>query len=152
MSNNKKSVPKIFIDKNGNWFQDGIKITHKWTYLANNKNLDIDSQGKFFIDEGNGRFYVEVEDTPFVVKMINKKVDEFQIQLNDESTEKLNFENFYINEQNIPYVKVKNNKFNARFTSAAYYELIKYATSDNDEIYIIDSGKKYYLSDKKSIK
>jgi hypothetical protein len=69
-SENKK--PRIFIDKKGNWFQDGIKITHHWTYLENNRNLDNDKDGRFFVDDGYGRVYVEVEDTPFVVKMVNK--------------------------------------------------------------------------------
>ena len=69
--------PKIFIDKQGNWFQDGIKITHKWTYLANNRNLHMDKEGNFYIDEGWKKVHVEVEDTPFVVKMVDKKGMDF---------------------------------------------------------------------------
>ena len=86
-SENKK--PRIFIDKNGNWFQDGLKITHRWTYLENNKNLDVDEEGSFFVDEGYGRVYVEVEDTPFVVKMINRTNGNFMAVLNDETVEQL---------------------------------------------------------------
>ena len=141
-----KTKPKIFIDKRGNWFQDGIKITHKWTYLTNNKNLHKDSEGTYYVDEGTGKIQVEVEDTPFVVKMIEKNDDKFYLKLNDETEEKLEFETLKFNKENIPYVKVKNNEFTARFNSAAYYELMKYVENDQDELYISEIGKKYYLS------
>ena len=49
MKNRQQSKdPRIFIDSRGRWFQDGIRITHRWTYLENNKNLDVDENGRFF--------------------------------------------------------------------------------------------------------
>lgn len=146
MNNNRK--PKIFIDKRGNWFQDGIKITHIWTYLSNNKNLDIDNNGKFFVDEGNGRFYVEVEDTPFVVKMVYRNKDHFLVKLNDLTLEKLNFKTLYTGKENVLYVKVKKNKFDARFTRAAYYELMKNVVFENENYFIENEGEKLILEDK----
>ena len=140
-----KRIPRIFIDKRGNWFQDGIRITHKWTYLSNNRNLDIDSNGNFYVDEGTGRIPVEVEDTPFVVNMVYQDNGEYYIRLNDETTEKLSFADLTINKENIPYTKVKNNKFTARFTTTAYYELTKHAISDGEMCYIVEKGKKHYL-------
>ncbi|MGH7884581.1 MAG: hypothetical protein ACRENO_02660 [Thermodesulfobacteriota bacterium] len=145
MENNKK--PRIFIDKRGNWFQDGIKITHIWTYLSNNKNLDADDKGNFFIDEGTGRFYVEVEDTPFVVKMVYRNKDHFLIKLNDLTLEKLNFKTLFIGNENVLYVKVKNNKFDARFTRAAYYELMKNVAFENGNYFIENEGAKLTLKD-----
>ena len=123
----KSKEPKIFIDSRGRWFHDGIRITHRWTYLENNKNLDVDEDGKFFVEEGGDRVYVECEDTPFVVTMATKTEDGFSLRLNDESQEKLDFESFTIAKNNIPYLRVKNGKFKARLLRAAYYELIKCA-------------------------
>ena len=134
--------PKIFIDKQGNWFQDGIKITHKWTYLANNRNLHMDKEGNFYIDEGWKKVHVEVEDTPFVVKMVDKKGDGFYALLNDQTVEKINFDNMWINSDNVPYTKVKNNKYKARFLRPAYYELAKYAVQDGNDFSIIINDKK----------
>lgn len=134
--------PKIFIDKQGNWFQDGIKITHKWTYLANNRNLHMDKDGNFYIDEGWKKVYVEVEDTPFVVKMVDKKGNGFYAILNDQTVEKINFDNMWISSENVPYAKVKNNKFKARFLRPAYYELAKYAVQDGDDFSLIINDKK----------
>ena len=137
-----KNKPRIFIDKRGNWFQDGLKITHRWTYLENNKNLDIDEEGRFFVDEGLGRVYVEVEDTPFVIRMIDKKDNCFYLILNDETVEEFNLENIWFNNENVPYTKVKNNKYDARFLRPAYYELMKHAEQEGDEFYFNSAGKK----------
>ncbi len=137
--------PRIFIDSRGRWFHDGVRITHRWTYLENNKNLDVDEDGRFFVQEGGSRVYVECEDTPFVVTMVGKTEDGFSVRLNDESREKLDLTTFTIAEQNIPYIKVKNGKFEARLLSAAYYELMRHAGKDEKGFYLEFGGNRYYL-------
>ena len=141
-----KNKPRIFIDKRGNWFQDGIKITHRWTYLENNKNLDVDEQGRFFVDEGFGKVYVELEDTPFVIKMIDKKNDKFYLILNDETVEEFQLEHIWFGQDNVPYTKVKNDKYDARFLRPAYYELMKYAEQEGDEFYLKSGNKKIKIN------
>lgn len=137
--------PRIFIDSRGRWFHDGVRITHRWTYLENNKNLDIDADGRLFVEEQGGRVYVECEDTPFVVTMVGKTEDGFSIRLNDESREKLDFTTLTIAEQNIPYIRVKNGKFEARLLRAAYYELMRHARKDEKGFYLEFGGGRYYL-------
>ena len=137
---------RILIDKRGNWFQDGIKIEHRLTYLYNNKLLDIDDEGRFYIDDGMCRMYVRVEDTPFVVKMLRKEGDNYYIRLNDETEEKLNLSELRINDEHVPYTIVKEGKFDARFTRPAYYELMKHAVQEGDSFYIESEGQKHYLS------
>ena len=137
--------PRIFIDSRGRWFHDGVRITHRWTYLENNKNLDVDEDGRFFVQEGESRVYVECEDTPFVVTMVTKTEDGFSMRLNDESREKLDLTTLTIAEQNIPYVRVKNGKFEARLLSAAYYELMKYAGKDEKGFYLESGRSRSYL-------
>ena len=141
---NKK--PRIFIDKNGNWYQDGLKITHRWTYLENNKNLDMDEEGTFFVDEGYGRVYVEVEDTPFVIKMVSENKGIFTAVLNDETGEQFSPGEITICEKNVPYIMVKNKRFKARFTSRAYYELAKHIVQDGDDFYINTENGKVKIS------
>jgi len=136
---------RFFIDKRGNWFQDGIKIQHRGTYLYNNKLLDRDDEGRFYLDEGSGKLYIEVEDTPFVVKMVDKRGEDFYIILNDETEEKLDFTRFRMSGDNIPYASVKDGKYEARFTRPAYYELMKYAKKEGDEFSITVGGDKYSL-------
>lgn len=137
--------PRIYIDKRGRWFQDGVAITHRWTYLHNNKLLSRDEEGRYYIEEGGGRIYVEAEDTPFVVKMIDKRSDGFYIILNDETQEKLDLDVLRMNEKNVPYAKVKNGKFEARFLRPAYYEFTKYLKKEGDKFYVESDGNKFLL-------
>ncbi|HEX3034008.1 MAG TPA: DUF2946 family protein [Thermodesulfobacteriota bacterium] len=141
--------PRIFIDKRGRWYQDGIAITHKWTYLHNNRLLSRDEEGRYYIDEGRGRIYVKVEDTPFVVKMMDKRSDGFYAILNDETEEKLDFDTVWMNEENTPYIKVKNGEFEARFARPAYYEFTKYLRQEGDKFYIEVNGTRHPLKSKK---
>jgi hypothetical protein len=144
-----KFRPRIYIDKEGNWYQDGIPILHRWTYLYNNKLLRRDEEGRYYIDEGRGRVYAYVEDTPFVVKMIDKRDDGLYIILNDETEEKLDFNTLWMNEENIPYTKIKNGEFEARFSRPAYYEFTKYLKQEGDKFYIEVDGTKYFLKSEK---
>ena len=142
---NKEINYRFLIDKRGNWFQDGIKIQHRLTYLYNNKLLKRDEEGNYYLDEGSGKLYIKVEDTPFVVKMIDKKGEDFYIILNDETQEKLDLNTLSINNENIPYAKVKNTEFDARFTRPAYYEFMKDLIREDDNFYIMSNEKKHLL-------
>ena len=141
--------PRIYIDKEGNWYQDGIPILHRWTYLYNNKLLRRDEEGRYYIDEGRGRVYAQVEDTPYVVKMIDKRTNGLYLILNDETEEKLDFNVLWVNKENIPYTKVKNGEFEARFSRPAYYEITKYLKQEGDKFYIEINGTKFLLKSKK---
>lgn len=143
-----KFQPRIYIDKEGNWYQDGIPILHRWTYLYNNKLLRRDEEGRYYIDEGRGRIYAHVEDTPYVVKMIDKRTDGLYLILNDETEERLDFDALWMNEENIPYTKVKNGEFEARFSRPAYYEITKYLKQEGDKFYIEVNGVRYPLRSK----
>ncbi|OGE23435.1 MAG: hypothetical protein A3J42_04335 [Candidatus Dadabacteria bacterium RIFCSPHIGHO2_12_FULL_53_21] len=130
---------RFFIDKTGNWFQDGIRIRHRGTYLYNNRLLDMDEEGRFFVDEGSGRLYVEVEDTPYVVKMVYRRGEEFYLRLNDETEEILDLGSLRLTAENVPYANVKNKRFEARLSRPACYELMKYAEKEGD-CYSIETG------------
>lgn len=136
---------RFLIDKNGNWFQDGIKIQHRHTYLYNNKLLKRGDDGVYFLDEGSGKLFIKVEDTPFVVKMVDKKDEDYYLTLNDETREKLDLRTLRINDDNIPYAKVKNGEFDARFTRPAYYEFMKDLRKDGQNYYINSDGKEHML-------
>jgi len=145
MDQQEQKEPRLFIDNRGNWFQDGIKIQHRLTYLYNNALLDRDEEGRYFLDDGSCRLYVRVEDTPFVVKMVRKENGDYYITLNDETEEKLDLNTLRINHENIPYTKVKNEKFDARFMRPAYYEFMRHAVQDDEDYYIESEGVRHYL-------
>jgi hypothetical protein len=143
-----KFKPRFFIDKEGNWFQDGIPVLHRWTYLHNNKLLSRDEEGRYYVDEGSGRLYVEVEDTPFVVKMVDMREDGFYAILNDETEEKLDLDKLWMNEENVAYTKVKSDRYEARLLRPAYYELTKRLIEEGDNFYIEVKGIKHRVKRK----
>lgn len=138
--------PRIFIDRRGRWFQDGVRITHRWTYLENNRNLDADGDGRLFVDEGAGRVYVECEDAPFVVTTVDRGKDGFFLRLNDESVEELDFATLTFSGENVPYAMVRGRKFRARFSRPAYYEFMKHARRDGKGFYVESRGERHYVN------
>ena len=63
----------------------------------------------------------------------------------DETKEKLDLNTLSINNENIPYAKVKNGEFDARFTRPAYYEFMKDLIREDDSFYIMSNEKKHLL-------
>jgi hypothetical protein len=143
-----KFKPRFFIDKEGNWFQDGIPVLHRWTYLHNNKLLSRDEEGRYYVDEGSGRLYVKVEDTPFVVKMVDMREDGFYAILNDETEERLDLDKLWMNEENVAYTRVKKDQYEARLLRPAYYELTKHLIEEGDNFYIQVKGIKHRIKRK----
>lgn len=135
--------PRIYIDKEGNWYQDGIPVLHRRTYLVNNANLGRDSQGRYYVDEGRGKVYAIVEDTPFVVKMIREEAAGLMIVLNDETIETLDVGKIEFSRENVPYIEVKGGRFEARFSRPAYYELARYIVGEHETYYIVYKGAKH---------
>ncbi|MGQ0792741.1 MAG: hypothetical protein ACT4NX_01485 [Deltaproteobacteria bacterium] len=143
---NNATRARLFIDKDGNWHQDGILIRHRWTYLHNNKLLDRDGDGRYFVDEGSGKLYVEIEDTPYIVKMVDRREDGFYYAiLNDETDERLDLPSVRLNSENIAYARVKAGRFDARFSRPAYYEFAKRLAHDGEDFFIEQDGVKYAI-------
>lgn len=138
----------IRIDKEGNWFYNGLPIINKKIYLFFNKHLETGTDGNYIIRVGDETCRLEVEDTPYVVNGLSLVKSEedgrscFKIRLNDETEENLDLNSLYINPNNIPYCKVKSGKFPARFLRAAYYQLAQYIENDRDEFYLSLNGEK----------
>ncbi len=138
-------TPRIFIDKKGGWFQDGVPITHRWTYLENNRNLRPADGGGFEVVEGKVVIPVEVEDTPFVVVSAELTNAGILVGINDETSEALTEEaDLRVNSDNVPYARIKEGRFRARFLSRAYYAIASAARPVPEGGFIIESAGKEY--------
>ncbi|MBI4962685.1 MAG: DUF1285 domain-containing protein [Desulfomonile tiedjei] len=125
---------KLFIDKEGRWFQNGAEIVHPEIYRLFNQALEKSPDGGYLVRMGQEICSVEVEDAPFVVKrMIEDDHDRLLLELNDGTQEPFDPKTFWIGEQNIPYCRVKNGGFHARFSRPAYYQLARHIVTDEDE-------------------
>ncbi len=89
---------------------------------------------------------VIVHDAPFVVTTVDHQPDgSVWIKLSDGTTEELKPDCLWIGNDNIPYSKVKNGVFHARFSRAAYYQLARHIVMDEKEgKYYLGTGNRKY--------
>ncbi len=134
-------IPRIFIDRNGKWFQDGIPVTHRWTYLENNRNLRPSKDGGFEVAEGGVVIPVEVEDTPFVIVSAELTDSGIRVGINDGTFETVTGGNsLTVNRDNIPYASIKKGVFRARFLRRAYYAIGANAKPLPGGGFVVESG------------
>lgn len=125
---------KLFIDKDGRWFQNDKEIIHSGIYLLFAGSLEKASDGGYQVRMGQQICRVEVEDAPFVVKnVIEDSAGSLSVVLNDGTEEAFDPRSFWIGEDNVPYCQVKGGTFHARFLRPAYYRLAAYIVSGDDE-------------------
>jgi hypothetical protein len=147
-------TPPMKIDKEGRWFYQGEEITHRKTYLLYCRSLTRDESGGIILRVGREECPVEVEDVPFVVMTIEfvsagpGEEEALWITLNDETREKLSPETLRIAPDHIPYCRVRNGLFEARFSRNAYQLLVPHIRLDKKKnlFFLSLNGKRYYLT------
>ena len=140
----------IRIDKEGNWYHQGLPIINKKIYIHLNQCLSKDPSGRHVLEMNGETCLLEVEDTPFVVKEVSPKTTPgkpttFFIKLNDETEENLNADTLRVGKEDVLYCKVKDKLYEARFLRAAYYQLAKFLQHDEKGYCLLIKGKKTYL-------
>ena len=157
--NNRLPACDIRIDKEGVWYYMGVEMTRKDIVNYFYQNLKQDQAGRYLIELENERCHLEVEDTPFVVKVVHRSVSEsngeesIYLLLSDDTLEKLDPGTLWVGNDNVLYCAVKNHQFYARFLRAGYYQLasdIEY-DAQRDLYFISMNGYRYYISGKRSV-
>jgi hypothetical protein len=145
----------IRIDKEGVWYYKGAHMFRKEILSVFFENLKIDEFGKYLIALKEECYYLDVEDTVFVVGSVYKTElpDNGRVQivilLNDDSCEKLKMNSLHIGRDNVLYCRVKEGKFTARFSRNSYYQLAEFIEqSENGNHFFINlNGEKYIISE-----
>ncbi len=130
---------KLFIDKEGRWFQNGVEIIHPLIYKQFNLMLEKTSDSQYLVRLGREICQVEVEDAPFVVQGVTEQTNgDLSLELNDGTIEPFVPQRFWIGDENVPYTDVKEGAFHARFSRAAYYQVARYIAWDEaaQEFYV----------------
>ena len=138
----------IFINKEGQWFYQGLEMVRRDIVLLFYQHLHRDGQGQYFIRLGGEDCFLEVEDTVFVISRIDlltdgEGVDGFRIWLNDDSQESLDLDTLLVGKDNVLYCRVKQGKFPARFQRQAYYQLADHVEEDHGKYLICLNGKEH---------
>jgi hypothetical protein len=150
---------EIKIDKEGIWYYKGAHMFRRDILCVFFEHLQIDECGKYLIELEEERYYLDVEDTAFVVGAVYKTQlpddDRYQIDvlLSDDSCEKLEMSSLYIGKDNVLYCRVKEGKFTARFSRNSYYQLAEFIEqSENGSHFFINlNGEKYMINSNQSL-
>jgi hypothetical protein len=123
------SLPRLRIDREGVWFAEDGEVTHGGIVANLWSNLRVDTEGHF-LQVGPLRIPVEVEDAPFVVLRVEREGQGLTLTLNDLSREPLRPETLRLGAGEVPYCRVREERFEARFSRAAAYELLELVEYD----------------------
>lgn len=139
----------IILTKNGVWLSNGEEILHEGTVRAFSKNIFRCADG-YEIRLGNEHKTIHVEDTFYFVTQIDGSAEiGFNIILNDGRTIELNPKTLQYKPGRLScrvYHPNNETQEEAKFLSAAYYELLKYIDRDADGFCITIESQKIVLS------
>jgi uncharacterized protein len=149
-----ESIPRsIRIDKEGIWFYGDDEIFRKEIILLFYDNLKQDHSGRYVIELGHEKCYVEVEDAPFIVKSVSRDKtadgndEAIHLHLSDGKNEPLEPNTLRIGNGNVLYCSVRNRRFAARFSRAAYYQIVNFVeyNDETEEYFIALNGNTYRI-------
>jgi hypothetical protein len=140
----------IRIDKDGLWYYLGAHMFRKDILCIFYQCVKIDEDGKYIIELGRERCYLDVEDTVFVVTGVEKikndnGIEQIDILLTDESREKLDLNTLYIGQDNVLYCKAKDGVFPTRFSRNAYYQLARFIEEQEDDCFFIHLNEDKFI-------
>jgi hypothetical protein len=124
------------IDREGLWYYRGAEMTRRDIIRLFYRNLIRDESGRYSIKIGTQNYPVDVEDTPYVVWNVRfsgkaKNAGEcIDLMLSDDRIERLDPATLTIGADNIPYCRILDGRFEARFSRSAYYALAEYIHYD----------------------
>jgi len=136
---------KLFLDKEGRWFHEGVEITHPRTCELFSRSVCREADGGYGLQIGRERARIEVEDTPYMVREVRFCGAQVELKLNDGSLEILDPASLRIGAANVLYCQVKPEKLPARFLRPAYYQLVGRVEQDEDGYFLELGREKFYL-------
>jgi hypothetical protein len=147
----------IRIDRDGVWYFRGSEMFRKDILRLFYDHLRRDAEGRYLIEIGEEKCYLDVEDTPFVIRSIDRQVaheggeerDRVILTLIDGREEILDPSTLRIGKDNVLYCSILNGEHEARFSRASYYDMANAFEYDQekDSFYFSISGQRYDLRD-----
>ena len=145
---------QIRVDRDGVWHFRGAEMFRKEIVDLFYEHLRFDeSIGKYVIEMENDRCFIEVDDTPYVVRAVYRNGmpggtgESIHVLLNSGKREPLDLSGLRIGEENVLYCNVREGRFPARFSRPAYYQLAQWIDYDEErDAYCIRlNNESFYL-------
>ncbi len=124
----------IYVDEEGDWFNQGIKIIRDDIIELFADHLQMTESGAFIIDYRRNRCLIKTADTPFVISRVDwrepdRPGGEESVLLGFRhlsAVEALDPATLYVGGKNVLYCRIQNGRFPARFSRPAYYQLAEH--------------------------
>src|SRR2546427_12181851 len=110
-------LPDLRIDVDGDWYDEGIQVTHPGILANLRGNLKKDAEGYFI--QTRVRIPVRVDDAPFVLTRIERQGEGLHVGVNDGTEDTRDPATVRLGRGYVPYCAVKGGDFQARFSAAA---------------------------------
>ena len=121
-------LPDLRIDVEGDWYDEGVQVTHPGVLANLRENIKKDGEGYFI--QTRVRIPVKVDDAPWVVTRIERRGERLHAVLNDGAEEAVDPATVRLGRGDVPYCVVKGGAFEARFSRAAAFQLLALAEYD----------------------
>ena len=136
------------IDREGVWHHEGVEVTHPGVLRNLYANLRADGE-THHLQVGPRRVPVQVDDAPFVVVRAEAGPDPgtVTIRLTDGSQEPLDTGTLVLDRRGVPYCRVKDGQFLARFSVSAWLQLATKVEVDprSDELVLVLGARRVVL-------
>jgi len=122
------TLPKLRVDRNGDWFDGDVEITHPGILANLRATLKRDADGYFI--PTRVRVPVEVEDVPVVMVRVERRGETLHGILNDGTEVAIDPATLRLGADDVPYCAVPEGAFEARLGRAAAFQLLQLAEYD----------------------
>jgi hypothetical protein len=135
----------IRLDAEGRFWHEGQEVTHHGLRAAFFRWLDRNADGRYVLRLDDNRFvYLDVDDTPFVVRSLRWEEGRALAVLSDASEEPLDLSSLRLKDD-VAYATVKG-RFDARLSAAAWTTLAEKIV-ERDGIHYLEPGGSSYRID-----
>lgn len=143
----------IRIDKDGIWHYRGAHMFRKDILCIFFQHLKIDESDRYYVELNEEIYYLDVEDTAFVVTAVyktkepSKGYEIIDILLSDDCVETLDLNSLSVGRDNVMYCRIRNGVFKARFTRSSYYQLAQFIEQigETGPFFIRANNEEYYI-------
>jgi len=123
----------IRIDREGRFWHEGQRFEHPGLAKAFASWIDVDPEsGRYILRNSIHWVFIAADDAPLVVTETRPDGDGLTLVLTDGTTEPLATETLRIDEDDVPYVDVRDGKLPARFSRRAAFELGEWLVAHPD--------------------
>lgn len=144
----KRGQESIRLDTEGNWYHGDFPILHDRTVQFLNKNIVLDSNGRFYLTGEDKPVPLVVEDAPYWIIKMEKTIAGYLVTLSDETIELLDSESLWIGKNEALYCVVKGGTLPAKFNRPTHFEMSKSIQQKGTKFVFEFRGKVFPISPK----